>query len=159
MPGLLVAAREDREALVTGLDRSARVAAGMHALEPARIDVDAHVGVVDRHQAVVGVAVAGRQRELRDTFGQLRGVGHEDIGVQRPTGEGVVHAEGHVAGGAALGEHQLVGQRPGIRGGADLQGRPVRLSNAAISWSGRAKDSWVTKVTDVGAAPLLASLD
>ena len=79
--------------------------------EPGVVDVDAHVAEVDRGQlvgAALELEVRGGRRQ------RLRGVRRQHVLLDRPRREGVVDAVDAVGQRGVLGQHQLVGELPGV---------------------------------------------
>ena len=85
-------------------------------LEPRGVDVDAHVGRVDRHQPVAALGQGVLRRR-----GRRRGDLGERALAERAGREGVVDAEGGVGDRVVGGEAELGGQRAGVARGADLE--------------------------------------
>ena len=83
------------------------------------VDVDAHIAEIDRrHSTIEGpFGELGAQR-----VGLGRGVSLEDVGVQGPRHEGVIHPEDDVGGRCSRGQDGSGHHRPRVTTGHQLQG-------------------------------------
>ncbi len=121
MPGELVRAEDvTKRSSYAGSVRSSRVAGGSRSWSANQVSSTLTQTSPTSTGTIRSAPSPSRAYRSAPSGSLVSDVG-EDALVERARGEGVVDAEGHVAGRVVRGEHQLGGQRAGVAGGPDLE--------------------------------------